>query len=131
MILQVSCSAGKITRGCRKKSPQVTIAAVSAGNWRILTAPAGNLREAFIVRVRANFLKPRNVSFHLVPNTLPEVTNCCLNGKPFKFDSVPKKLDCSLLAFQSVIQKKHNTYGFSTKKKPIFLLNYLPNFFHK
>ena len=44
---------------------------VSAGN---LPAPAGNLSEAFIVLVRADFLKPRDASFYPVPNTLTEVT---------------------------------------------------------
>ena len=50
--------------------PQVT-----GGN---LPAPAGNLREAIIVRVRVDFLKPRDVSFYPVPNILTEVTTCCL-----------------------------------------------------
>ena len=44
----------------------------------LLPAPAGNLREYVIVRVRADFLKPRDVSFYPVPNTLNEVTTCCL-----------------------------------------------------
>ena len=48
------------------KSPQVT-----SGN---LPAPAGNLREAFIVRVRADFLKPRDASFYPVPYILTDVT---------------------------------------------------------
>ena len=97
--LQVSCSAGEITRGCMQKPPKATF-----GN---LPAPAGNLREAFIVRVRADFLKPRDASFYPVPNTLTEVTLAAfeVNGKPFKFDFVPKNLDCSLFALQSVIQK--------------------------
>ena len=34
-----------------------------------LPAPAGNLGEAFIVRVRADFLKPRDVSFYPVPKS--------------------------------------------------------------
>ena len=72
-------------------------------------APVGNSHEAFIVRVRVDFLKPRDASFYPVPNTLTEVTIAAfeVNGKPFKFDSVPKKLDCSLLALQSIIQKIH------------------------
>ena len=43
-----------------------------------LPAFSGNLCEAFIVRVRADFLKPWDVSFYPVPNTLTEVTTCCL-----------------------------------------------------
>ena len=29
-----------------------------------------------------------------------------VNGKPFEIDSIPKKLNCSLLAVHSVIQRK-------------------------
>ena len=43
-----------------------------------LLAPAGNSHEVFIVRVRADFFKPRDVSFYPVPNTLTKVTICCL-----------------------------------------------------
>ena len=59
-----------------------------------LPVPAGNLHEAFIVRVRTDFLKPRDSSFYPVPNTLTEVTLAAfeINGKPSKFDSVPKKI---------------------------------------
>ena len=48
---------------------------VSGGN---LPAPAGNSHEVFIVRVRVDFFKPRDVSFYPVPNTLTKVTICCL-----------------------------------------------------
>ena len=48
---------------------------VTGGN---LPAPAGNSHEVFIVRVRADFFKPRDVSFCPVPNTLTKVTICCL-----------------------------------------------------
>ena len=48
---------------------------VNGGN---LPAPAGNSHEVFIVRVRADFFKPRDVSFYPVPNTLTKVTICCL-----------------------------------------------------
>ena len=48
---------------------------VTGGN---LPAPAGNLHEAFIVCVQADFFKPRDVSFYPVPNTLTKVTICCL-----------------------------------------------------
>ena len=48
---------------------------VSGGN---LLAPAGNSHEVFIVRVRADFFKPRDVSFYPVPNTLTKVTICFL-----------------------------------------------------
>ena len=77
--------------------PQVT-----GGN---LPAPTGNLHEAFIIRVRADFIKPRDVSFHPEINNLTNATFAAfeINGKPFKSDSAPKKLDCSLLAVQSVI----------------------------
>ena len=91
---------GKISAGNdRLRFPQVT-----CGN---LLAPAGNSREAFIVRVKMDFLKPRDAFFYSVPKTLTEVTLAAfeVNGKRFKFDSVPKKLDCSLLALQAVIQK--------------------------
>ena len=48
---------------------------VTGGN---LPAPAGNSHEVFIVRVRADFSKPRDVSFYPVGNTLTKVTICCL-----------------------------------------------------
>ena len=48
---------------------------VAGGN---LPAPAGNSHEVFIVRVRADFFKPRDVSFYPVPNTLTKVNICCL-----------------------------------------------------
>ena len=48
---------------------------VTGGN---LPAPAGNSHEVFIVRVRADFFKPRDVSFYPVGNTLTKVTICCL-----------------------------------------------------
>ena len=93
--------------------PQVT-----CGN---LPAPAGNLREAFIVNVRADFLKPRDASYYTVPNTLSEVTFAVfeVNGKPFNIDSVPKKLDCFLFVFQSIIQKIHLNEKFFTIAKMI------------
>ena len=63
--MQAKISAGN---DCLR-SPQV-----KGGN---LPAPAYNLGEAFIVLVRADFHKPRDVFFYPVPNTLTEVTNCC------------------------------------------------------
>ena len=48
---------------------------VTGGN---LPAPAGNSYEVFIVRVPADFFKPRDVSFYPVGNTLTKVTICCL-----------------------------------------------------
>ena len=48
---------------------------VTGGN---LPAPAGNSHEVFIVRVRADFFKPRDVCFYPVPNTLTKVTICFL-----------------------------------------------------
>ena len=48
---------------------------VTGGN---LSAPAGNSHEVFIVRVRADFFKPRDVYFYPVPNTLTKVTICFL-----------------------------------------------------
>ena len=76
-------------------------AKISAGNYCLrfpqvtggnLSAPAGNLGEVFIIRVRADSLKPRDASFYPVPNTLTEVTLAAfeVNGKSFKFDSVQK-----------------------------------------
>ena len=47
---------------------------VTGGN---LPAPAGNSHEVFIIRVRADFFKPRDVSIYPVPNTLTEVIICC------------------------------------------------------
>ena len=97
-----------------------------------LIAPAGNLREAFIVPVRADYLKPRDVSFYPVPNTLTEVTLAAfeVNGKPVKFLSVPKKMDCSLFALQSVIQNIHLNQKFFTIAKMIgnWLLSLLTSF---
>ena len=43
-----------------------------------LPAPAGNSHEVFIVRVRVDFFKLRDVSFYPVGNTLTKVTICCL-----------------------------------------------------
>ena len=43
-----------------------------------LPAPADNSYEVFIVCIRADFFKPRDVFFYLVPNTLTKVTICCL-----------------------------------------------------
>ena len=69
-------------------------AKLSAGNYFLrfslvtggnLPAPADILREFFIVRVKADFFKPWNVSLYPVPNTLTKVSSCC---------------------FQSVIQKE-------------------------
>ena len=92
----------------------------------------GYLREAIIVRVRADFLKPRDTSFHPVPNTLTEVTIAAfeVNGKPSESDSVPKELDCSFLALQSVIQKKHLNEKFFTIAKLIgnWILSFLFSF---
>ena len=48
---------------------------VTGGN---LPAPACNSHEVFIIRVRADFFKPRDVSFYPVPNTLTKVTICFL-----------------------------------------------------
>ena len=48
---------------------------VTGGN---LPEPAGNSHEVFIVRVRVDFFKPRDVSFYPLPNTLTKVTICCL-----------------------------------------------------
>ena len=61
-------------------------AKISAGNdclWFPVTggnvpAPAGNSYEVFIVPVRADFFKPRDVSSYSVPNTFTKVTICCL-----------------------------------------------------
>ena len=75
---------------------------VTGGN---LPEPAGNSHEVFIVRVRADFFKPRDVSFYPVGNTLTKVTFVEVNGEPVKFEFVPKTLKCSLLALQTVIQK--------------------------
>ena len=53
-----------------------------------------------------------------------------INGKPFKNDSVPKKLDCSLLALHSVIQKMNLNEKFFTIAKMIgnWLLSLLTSF---
>ena len=84
----------------RRNYPRIQ-AKISAGNDCLWFPPvacgnspalAGNLHEAFIVRVRADFLKPSDGSFYPVPNTSTEVTLATfeVNGKLFKFDSVPK-----------------------------------------
>ena len=79
--------AGTLFR--RRNYPQMQ-AKISAGSDRLqflqvtcgnLPANAGNLREAFIVRVKVNFLKPRDVFFHPVPNNLTKVTICCLSSQ--------------------------------------------------
>ena len=53
--------------------PQVT-----AGN---LAAPGSNLRERFIVRVKVDFFKPRDVSFYLVANNLNKLTTCSFSSQ--------------------------------------------------
>ena len=72
-VLQVKlpADAGKVYAGndCLR-FPQVTL-----GN---LPAPVGNLPEAFIVCVSADFLKPRENSSYPVGNTLTEGSTCCL-----------------------------------------------------
>ena len=69
-------AAGKLIRRKKYLRMQAKISAgtdclrflrVTGGN---LPAPAGNSHEVFIVRVRAEFFKPRDVSFYPVPNTL-------------------------------------------------------------
>ena len=50
-----------------------------------LPAPAGNSHEVFIVRVRADFFKPRDVSFYPSPNTLTKVTICFLWSQCWTF----------------------------------------------
>ena len=96
------------------------LAKISAGNdslrfpqvtGGIFPSPAVKLGEAFIVPFKSAFFKKRrekDVPFYPVANTLTKVTTCCfeVNGEPFKFDFVSKKLICSLLALQSLIQKK-------------------------
>ena len=87
---------------CRR-FPQVT-----GGNF---SAPAGKLGEAFIVPVRSAFFKrkgEKDVSFYPVPNTLTKVTTCFFWSQwwtlqiLFRF----KKLNCFLLALETLIQKK-------------------------
>ena len=53
---------------------------VTGGN---LPAPAGNSHEVFILRLRADFFKPRDVSFYPVLNSLTKVTICCLWSQPW------------------------------------------------
>ena len=48
---------------------------VTGGN---LPAFAGILREAFIVRVKADFIKPRDVSIYPVPKIMTKVTTSSL-----------------------------------------------------
>ena len=55
---------------------------VTGGN---LPAPAGNSHEVFIIRVRADFFKPRDVSFYPVPNTLTKVTVYFLRSQWWTF----------------------------------------------
>ena len=85
-------------------------------------APVGNLHEAFIVRVRADFLKPRDASFYPVPNTLTEVTLLLLKSmvNPSNLILFQKSwTGQSLLALQSVIQKIHLNEKFFTITKLI------------
>ena len=84
---------------CRR-FPQVTFGK--------LPEPTGNFFEASFVRFRADMLEPMDAFFYPILNTLTEGTLDAfqINGKPFKFDYVPKKLDCSLLALQPVIKKR-------------------------
>ena len=55
---------------------------VTGGN---LPAPAGNSHEVFIIRVQADFFKPRDVSFYPSPNTLTKVTICFLWSQCWTF----------------------------------------------
>ena len=43
-----------------------------------IPAPAGNLHEAFIFRVRADLFKPRDVSFYPVSNNWTKIITSCL-----------------------------------------------------
>ena len=43
-----------------------------------MPAPAGNSREASIVRARVEFFKPRDVYLYPIPNSLNKATTCCL-----------------------------------------------------
>ena len=63
--MQAKISAGN---DC-PRFPQIT-----GGN---LPAPAGKLGEVFIVRVRADFIKLRDVSLYAVPNNSTKGTICC------------------------------------------------------
>ena len=65
---------------------------VTGGN---LPAPAGNSHEVFIVRGRADFFKPRDVSFYPVGNTLTDQSNHLL---PLKSMVNPS----NLILFQNV-----------------------------
>ena len=81
---------------------------------------ADNSYEVFIVRIRADFFKPRDVSFYLVPNTLTKVTICCLLKLMVNLSNLillQKKLDCSLLALQTIIQKNSSLKKFSLPSK--------------
>ena len=79
---------------------------VSGGN---LPAPAGNSHEVFIVRVRADFFKPRDVSLLFSSKHLEQSNHLSLlksMENPSNLILFQKNLDCSLLALQTVIQKK-------------------------
>ena len=93
------------------------LAKISAGNdylrfpqvtGGILPAPAGNSHEVFIVRVRVDFIKPRDVFLSSTKqfdqcNHLLSLRSMVNPSKTILFQ---KKFDCSLLALQSVIQRK-------------------------
>ena len=84
-------AAGELFRGWKYLRMPAKISAsndclrflrVTGGN---LPAPAGNSHEVFIIRVRADFFKPRDVSFYPVPNTLTKVTICFLWNQWWNF----------------------------------------------
>ena len=115
-------AAGTLFR--RRKSPQVFC--------RNLPARAGNLRETFIVRVRAEFLKSRDASFYPVPNTLTQVTFAAfeVNGKPFKFDYVPKNWTVHCLLFNPLSKKYIKSKVFHYRQNDGELAVVTFDFFH-
>ena len=89
---------------------------VTGGN---LPAPAGNSYEVFILRIRADFFQPRDVSFYPIPNTLTKVTISCLWSQWWTLQIwfCSKKVDCFLLALLTVIQENSSLKMFSSPSK--------------
>ena len=83
-----------------------------------LPATSGNSHEVFIVRVRADFFKPRDVSFNPVPNTSTKVTTCCLwsQWRTLQIWFCSKK-NGLFLAGSSNRYTKKNFFGFLTHTK--------------
>ena len=114
---QVNFSASKITCGGRRNFLQLMIA---CGICRFLAksylSPQVIYARRSLCVSEWTFSKLGTFSFIQHQTTLPQypIAAFKINAKAFEYASFPKKLDCSLLVVQSVIQKKQPAETFFT-----------------